>query len=143
MLLWRRRGNTRASLALALAALGPALRLSKIVPDDFVEPRCSLPTTPTKTRKPPIGRLRIFGGGGGNRTPVRRRSAPGATCLVRRSISSRSSTPDEAHRGTSQFCFGGWSTGGNHQRSRDDDPTSTSTGTSGFEIGRASCRERV
>src|SRR6185437_3482673 len=45
----------------------------------------------------------LNGGGGGNRTPVRRRSAPGATCLVQRSISSRSSTLDKAHRGTSGF----------------------------------------
>src|SRR5690242_19840596 len=73
-----------------------------------------------------------FGGGGGNRTPVRRRSAPGATCLVQRSISFRSSTLDKAHRGTSRFCFSRLPTGGNHQRSRDDDPTPTSTSTSGF-----------
>ena len=47
------------------------------------------------------------GGGGGNRTPVRRRSAPGATCLVQRSVSSRGSTLDEAHRGTSLLYLAG------------------------------------
>src|SRR6185437_13255534 len=41
------------------------------------------------------------GGGGGNRTPVRRRSAPGATCLAHRWVSSRSSTMRKAHFETS------------------------------------------
>lgn len=40
-------------------------------------------------------------GGGGNRTPVRRRSAPGATCLAHRWVSSRSSTMRKAHFETS------------------------------------------
>lgn len=43
----------------------------------------------------------VFGGGGGNRTRVRRRSAPGATCLSRCLISSGGNTARKAHHRTS------------------------------------------
>lgn len=44
---------------------------------------------------------RSDGGGGRNRTAVRRHSIPGTTCLAHRWISSRNSTMCEAHPGTS------------------------------------------
>jgi len=44
---------------------------------------------------------RLFGGGGGSRTRVRRRLTPGTTCLAHCWISSRDSTACEAHRRTS------------------------------------------
>src|SRR5690348_8057712 len=81
------------------------LRRSKIVPDNFVE-RGSLPNPPpAQMKRPARGGPVSFGGGGGNRTPVRRRSAPGATCLAHRSISSRGNTMGKVHRGTSTFWF--------------------------------------
>ena len=128
---WWRRGIFAPSMALTLRpSASPmftsASCLRSRTPYE-ISVLCPQPNKKARTR-----RAFLFGGGGGNRTPVRRRSAPGATCLVQRSISSRSSTLDKAHRGTSRFCFSGRPTGGNHQRSRDDDPTSTSTGTSGF-----------
>src|SRR5690554_3542224 len=43
----------------------------------------------------------VVGGGGRNRTAVRRHSIPGTTCLARRWISPPGSTTCEAHRGTS------------------------------------------
>ena len=45
----------------------------------------------------------IIGGGGGNRTRVRRFYVPGSTCVARRSISSRGNTTRKAHPGTSRF----------------------------------------
>jgi len=68
-------------MALALRAIGCADVRSGIRLRSEPATRVPLQSPPTKTRKPPDGRLRVFGGGGGNRTRVRRRSAPGATCL--------------------------------------------------------------
>src|SRR5690348_12974193 len=120
----------------AIHGARPAERLRpfKIVPGNFSEPS-GVPIRPQRqqTKGPAFWRGLLFvGGGGGNRTPVRRRSAPGATCLAQRSVSFRGSTLGKAHRETSRFCFSRQPTGGNRQRSRGDDPTPTSTGTSGF-----------
>ena len=115
----------------SLFGRAPACQVAGMTSKGLLSRRVHLPAGSNKKRPAQGGPL-LSGGGGGNRTPVRRRSAPGATCLVRRSISSRSSTPDKAHRGTSGFCFSHQSTSGNRRRSRDDDPTSTSTCTSGF-----------
>ena len=43
----------------------------------------------------------VIGGGGGNRTRVRKHSTPGTTCLSRCSISSTGNTACQAHRWTS------------------------------------------
>ena len=79
----------------------------------------------------PVGVL-SFGGGGRSRTAVRRHSISGTTCLAHRWVSSRGSTACEAHPGTSLFWVDRALTGNHSRRSCDDDPTSTSTGTSGF-----------
>ena len=51
----------------------------------------------------------IIGGGGGNRTRVRRHSMPGTTCLARCSISDDGNTTCEAHRRPHPLDFGaGW-----------------------------------
>ena len=73
-----------------------------------------------------------IGGGGRSRTAVRRHSISGTTCLAHRWVSSRGSTACEAHPGTSLFWVNRALTGNHSRRSCDDDPTSTSTGTSGF-----------
>ena len=74
----------------------------------------------------------VDGGGGGNRTPVRRHSMPGTTCLAHRSISPCGNTVCEAHRRAHPLKLSRWLAGRRQGRFRDDDPTSTSTGTSGF-----------
>ena len=74
----------------------------------------------------------VIGGGGRSRTAVRRHSISGTTCLAHRWVSSRGSTACEAHPGTSLFWVDRALTGNHSRRSCDDDPTSTSTGTSGF-----------
>ena len=131
-IVWGRRGDFGPSMGLSrcFARGQPSAvqnRSRRLCRTGFI----SAPTS-QKCKNRHEGGFHISGGGGGNRTPVRRRSAPGATCLVQRSILFRGSTLDKAHRGTSGFCFSGWPTCGNHQRSCDDDPTSTSTCTSGF-----------
>jgi len=78
------------------------------------------------------GPFLIFGGGGGNRTPVRKSYVPGSTCIARRLVSSCGNTTCEAHRRTSRLGVSRGSTGSDQQRSCDSDPTSTSTSTSGF-----------
>ena len=89
------------------------------------------PPSPNKIG-PRKGALFLFGGGGGNRTPVRKSYVPGSTCIARRLVSSCGNTTCEAHRRTSRFGVSRGSTGGDQQRSCDSDPTSTSTSTSGF-----------
>ena len=56
-----------------------------------------------ETAKGPCGPFVGVGGGGGNRTPVRRFYIPGSTCVARRLISSRGNTTRKAHLGTSRF----------------------------------------
>src|SRR6476469_10195033 len=58
-----------------------------------------------KTR-PPRGRSCPYGGGGGNRTRVRRHSIPGTTCLARCSISDDGNTTCEARRHPYPLRFG-------------------------------------
>ena len=74
----------------------------------------------------------VDGGGGGNRTPVRRYSRPSTTCLARCLFSDGGNTTCEAHRRPHPLCSRSRLTGRRRPRSCDDDPTSTSTGTSGF-----------
>src|SRR5690606_2099472 len=84
-----------------------------------------------KSRDPCGSRLSI-GGGGRNRTAVRRHSMPGTTCLARCSISSHGNTTCEAHRDPHPLWIRNRLTGRRRDLSLDDDPTSTSKGTSGF-----------
>src|SRR3546814_4801192 len=88
--------------------------------------------TTKRTKKGPPSRVALgIGGGGGNRTRVRRHSIPGTTCLAHRWISFPDSTVCEAHRGPAcEFNRGRQAAAA--AGSRDDDPTSTSTGTGGF-----------
>src|SRR3546814_6201621 len=63
---------------------------------------CNHPSVGRRTKKgPPLRVALCIGGGGGNRTRVRRHSIPGTTCLAHRWISFPDSTVCEAHRGTS------------------------------------------
>ncbi len=86
----------------------------------------------TKKKPQPLPVGASIGGGGRSRTAVRRHSISGTTCLAHRWVSSRGSTACEAHPGTSLFWVNRALTGNHSRRSCDDDPTSTSTGTSGF-----------
>ena len=73
-----------------------------------------------------------FGGGGGNRTPVRRHSMPGTTCLARCWFSCHGNTACEAHQDTYPLRLSrGWRVAAVADPVISD-PTSTSTGTSGF-----------
>jgi len=56
-----------------------------------------------KIKTGPLGARFYFGGGGGNRTRVRRFYVPGSTCIARCLISSRGNTTCEAHRRTSRL----------------------------------------
>lgn len=74
----------------------------------------------------------VNGGGGRNRTAVRRYLMPGTTCLARCLISDDGNTTCEARRHPHPLWFRSQLTGRRRHLSRDNDPTSTSTGTSGF-----------
>jgi len=54
-------------------------------------------------RKGPARGPFLYGGGGGNRTRVRKSYVPGSTCIARRLISSCGNTTCEAHRRTSRL----------------------------------------
>ena len=73
----------------------------------------------------PVSLLRynVIGGGGRNRTAVRRHSIPGTTCLALRWISSRDSTARKAHPRTSLLKVDRELAGGGSRRFRDSDPT--------------------
>ncbi len=86
----------------------------------------------TWKKGPETIRALVDGGGGGNRTRVRRRLTPGPTCLAHRSVSSSGSTACETHRSTSLLDLTPARQAADRRRSRDSDPTSTSTSTSGF-----------
>src|SRR3546814_12022869 len=68
----------------------------------LVKEKAPVRKTTKRTKKGPPSRVALgIGGGGGNRTRVRRHSIPGTTCLAHRWISFPDSTVCEAHRGTS------------------------------------------
>ena len=57
---------------------------------------------------------------------------PGTTCLAHRLVSACDNTVCEARRRTHPLELSHWLAGRRQGRFRDNDPTSTSTGTSGF-----------
>ena len=79
-------GILRPSLAFALRAVGKQRRRSNLLPANLVKPPTAVLILPTCTNTkglPENGNPFVFGGGGGNRTPVREYSAFGSTCLDR------------------------------------------------------------
>jgi len=74
-----------------------------VEPSHFCEVRrfSNPPTPPNKKATARVAFL--FGGGGGNRTPVRRSYIPGSTCIAHRLVSSCGNTVCEAHRRTSRL----------------------------------------
>jgi len=61
------------------------ISMRSVAPGEFVKPATRILTRTTATNKKglPFGSPSLFGGGGGDRTRVRKYSAIGSTCLFR------------------------------------------------------------
>ena len=110
----------------------PALRLSKIVPDDFVNPLRGYHFSACNQQKSPHKAGIFVWWRRGESNP-----RPKALRARRYMLSPAFSLVPKQHAGQSaprnQPALFSWApTGGSDQRSRDNDPTSTSTSTSGF-----------
>jgi len=96
--------HERASFDLRAIAARCSLRHPAFAVERVASAKLAVLNLPPSPNKKATARVAVlFGGGGGNRTRVRRFYVPGSTCIARCLISSRGNTTCEAHRRTSRL----------------------------------------